>query len=239
MTDALLTVLAACWGHTRVVTYLNISACQGVTDIGSCILVPRLPQLELLDATDLPFVTDNLVSAVTTEVPKDDSHHVQLVNKLRNIGAARKEEADGCLRGLAPSHELLETVARVFGHRTDTAASRAPTALPCPKLLSLNLGNCPGITDVSLLRLASHYTRITALDVSGSSITDRGLRELLVYCRSLSTLSIARTAVTDAAFDQLPIMGRLVPVNPNHQRKDVLASRAPPSALAKLPKVRT
>ena len=41
---------------------------------------------------------------------------------------------------------------------------------------------------------------------------------------------MSHTSITDAAFDQLRIMARLVPENALVQRKDVLASRAPEAA---------
>ena len=40
-------------------------------------------------------------------------------------------------------------------------------------------------------------------------------------------LHVGSTSVSDAAFDQLRVMARLVPENTLVQRKDVLASRAP------------
>ncbi len=107
-------------------------------------------------------------------------------------------------------------------------------ALPCPRLVDIDVCGCYGVTDRSLLALSSSLTSVTSLKLNGTRIGDAGLRELLVHCRALKTLHVADTLVSDAALDQLLIMARLVPINPLVQRKDVLASRANPAAFASL-----
>lgn len=153
-------------------------------------------------------------------------------------------DATGLLVHETTNRTLVETVTRVYSVPDRTGAledvpadastgDAAPVAaprrlrLPCPQLKTINFSGCPNITDASLHAFNRSMTSITSLNLSGSSITDNGFRELLLHCRNLRRIDVSDTRVSDASFDQLLVMARLVPINPLKERRDVLASTGP------------
>ena len=248
--DALLIILGGCTGHTRVATKFLLDYCPAVSDLGLSVVLPRLPKLRELDLHDCTGVGDTTLLSVTMKVPDSGAAHGTLL-QIQNaasavLGAGANGDGD---KITAPAvihvtvagitHKLprglMETTARVYPETISASAaalkaaatSKGAMVMPCPKLTAINVNGCPKVSDQSLMGFCARLTTVTSLDLCGTSITDNGVRELLIKCRWLKRLRIARTAVTDAAFDQLLLMGRLIPVNPLVQRKDVLASRAP------------
>ncbi len=83
------------------------------------------------------------------------------------------------------------------------SASLQRPVLPCPRLTALDLTGCSSIGDGALLSIARNLTSVVSLRLNGCSITDHGIRELLITCRTLRKLHVADTRLTDAAFDQV------------------------------------
>jgi hypothetical protein len=78
-------------------------------------------------------------------------------------------------------------------------------------ITTLRLGGSQGLTDAGLMHLA-RSARLRHLDLSGTSVTDRGL-EVLSMLPALESLSLAWTNVTDAGVAHLVNCERLRNVN--------------------------
>ena len=77
--DALMSILARCDGHTRVVVYVKMDDCGLVSDVGATALLPRLPMLTSLDAVRCSRLSDATIIALTTKgIPQPTESEVPL-----------------------------------------------------------------------------------------------------------------------------------------------------------------
>ena len=83
---------------------------------------------------------------------------------------------------------------------TNDQVLEALTKMECaPKLKSLDLDGCWGVTDRGFIQIAHACHNLEHLNVSFTRIGDDWLGALSEYCSDLLSLNLHRTSVTDVS----------------------------------------
>lgn len=131
-------------------------------------------------------------------------------NTLRSLSLDSRLISDRGVKRIADLHELesldlfaadvTDACAEAFRHMTKlksleacggrlTDVFVARVARHCPNLETLNLGQNAGVTDVGAECVAASLTKLTALNLCGSKVTDAGAKRF-ARLRNLSTLAL-------------------------------------------------
>jgi hypothetical protein len=106
--------------------------------------------------------------------------------ELESLDLFAADVTDACAEALRHMTKL-KSLEACGGRLTDVFVARV--ARHCPNLETLNLGQNAGVTDVGAECVAASLTKLTALNLCGSKVTDAGAKRF-ARLRNLSTLAL-------------------------------------------------
>lgn len=110
-----------------------------------------------------------------------------------------------------------------------------PFLTQLPNLHELYLEHCEEIRDTGIALVVSHGRSLRTLSVDGTQITDEALRTIAENCRVLERLYLGCTAVTDIGVSYLCGKGARLPLRELCLQQTRVASEATKSLLATFP----
>lgn len=108
------------------------------------------------------------------------------LHELESLDLFAADVTDACAEALRHMTKL-KSLEACGGRLTDVFVARV--ARHCPNLETLNLGQNAGVTDVGAECVAASLTKLTALNLCGSKVTDAGAKRF-ARLRHLSTLAL-------------------------------------------------
>ena len=108
------------------------------------------------------------------------------LHELESLDLFAADVTDACAEALRHMTKL-KSLEACGGRLTDVFVARV--ARHCPNLETLNLGQNAGVTDVGAECVAASLTKLTALNLCGSKVTDAGAKRF-ARLRNLSTLAL-------------------------------------------------
>lgn len=241
VTDGALGVLAACPASTAAIEDLSLARCARATDVGFCVLLPRLHRLRRLDLsyTSVSQTTaDAMVQPTRARVCDgglldEDADRIEAILRA-DVHARvdghdrerRRREAIGGIGAVVQAAGAVYVPPKTPSLRLglNAAAPRLPAGVDlaepaCSSLRSIVLRHCDFLTDKMLRLLCRHLPRLEELDVSWSKqVSDAGLRAVAHRCsRTLRRLATSGCAITDATLQEIARLSGAAP-NSSHLR---------------------
>lgn len=193
----------------RQLTSLNLNWCALVTDEGVDSIARNLPNVTYLDIGFCAQLTDRALAAIALSLQKLRHLNIQ---ELRGF-------TDHGVRIICSLERLEELDCRCTKGLTGSLLSDMTASLPNFKRLIIDKTQlCDGLLEEALLNhrsvqlphtvmkiaasFAASASTIAFLDISGSTVTDDGLK-LLSVCARLSDLNVAWTPITGTGFVHL------------------------------------
>ena len=159
-------------------TYLDISDCVAVDDLGLRTLSFTCKRLETLHMRRCPRVTDVGMQHVASHCTSLRELSISDCHKVRDFSL--KEISRYC-----PSLRYLSLMRCAV---TDTGIKMI--AKGCSNLRYLNVRGCAGVTDAGVVYVAQNCFKLRSLDVGKCEITNNTLSALGIHCPQLKRLSI-------------------------------------------------
>jgi len=169
-------------GGLQQLTTLNVSGVTLLTSASIHAVLEDCPVLETLDVSWCPDVDDGAFSGAAV-VP------------LRELNVSWcKSLTDAALQSIASRFGATLESLELFSLVNITDDGVSAVAQTMPKLATLNVSWCRGVTDASLVTLASTAAPLTSFAIAGNAkITDEGLAALLSAKRgTMEQLDVSR-----------------------------------------------
>lgn len=183
---------------------LKVCGISTLTDTSIIKLVNGYKRLKFLDVSEIYLITDASISAVADMCP---CLEVLKVNECPRITAASIiKVTEKCLRlqGLHLNH--VEFIKDSFLHRITAGSARSLTTVSIggnknitdealvgfvqsfPKLVYINIQDCPNITNQSIIAIAKECLVLRSLILSGCKLTDSAIEQLATHSTRLKHL---------------------------------------------------
>ena len=159
-------------------TYLDISDCVAVDDLGLRTLSFTCKRLETLHMRRCPRITDVGMQHVACHCTALRELSISDCHKVRDFSL--KEISRNC-----PSLRYLSLMRCAV-----TDAGIKMIAKGCSNLRYLNVRACAGVTDAGVVYVAQNCLKLRSLDVGKCMITNNTLSALGIHCPQLKRLSI-------------------------------------------------